>query len=75
MVGSKLSIGSRLGAGFAMIAALAFGASALGLMQLNGIGAQFTRIVEVNNPKGDKVRFTAERLDGAIVVTTLQPAN
>ena len=54
MVGSKLSIGTRLGAGFAMIAALAFGASALGLMQLNGIGAQFTRIVEVNNPKGDK---------------------
>jgi len=53
MTVSKLSIGVRLGAGFAVIAALALGAAGLGLMQLSWIGAQFTRIVEVNNPKGD----------------------
>src|SRR4051794_10781441 len=53
MAVSKLSIGVRLGAGFAVIAALALGAAGLGLMQLSWIGAQFTRIVEVNNPKGD----------------------
>ena len=51
---SKLSIGVRLGGGFAVIAALALGAVGLGLMQLSWIGGQFTRIVEVNNPKGDK---------------------
>jgi len=50
---SKLSIGVRLGGGFAVIAALALGAVGLGLMQLSWIGGQFTRIVEVNNPKGD----------------------
>jgi len=40
-----------------------------------------TMVFKVADPKmleaikeGDKVRFTAERLDGAIVVTTLQPA-
>jgi len=40
-----------------------------------------TMVFRVADPKmleavkeGDKVRFTAERLDGAIVVTTLQPA-
>jgi len=53
MTVSKLSIGVRLGTGFAVIAALALGAAGLGLMQLSWIGAQFTRIVEVNNPKGD----------------------
>ncbi|MEP7294630.1 MAG: methyl-accepting chemotaxis protein [Burkholderiales bacterium] len=54
MVPLKLSIGARLGAGFAVIAALALGASALGLLQLNRVGGQFTRIVEVNNPKSDQ---------------------
>ena len=53
MTESKLSIGVRLGAGFAVIAALALGVAALGLLQLNWVGAQFTRIVEVNNPKSD----------------------
>jgi len=54
MTVSKLSIGVRLGAGFAIIAALALGVAALGLLQLNWIGVQFTRIVEVNNPKADQ---------------------